>query len=277
VVTGISGLTIEVSGEGHDIVVDPSARMAGAHLRVKGAPVTVRIGPRVVGGKLDIEVTNGGRLEIGADTTFETAVLVAQASALVIGEDCLIAGQVEIRTSDRHAIYDLDTGQRVNPDRAIRIGDHVWLGKYVLVLKGATIGSGSVVGTRSLVTGTIPPLSTAAGSPARVLRSGTIWTRKLGAGDVEADAAAMKVVAAVRRQEQAASATTTGPRRLRALRRRIRRLIRGLIRRPAPVRAPSAAFSRSLPGTPVAALVPLPRPAGSGARIEPRHRHRGRP
>ena len=51
------------------------------------------------------------------------------------------------------------------------IGDHVWLGEKVCVLKGVDIGKHSVIGAGSVVTKNIPPYSIAAGCPARVLKT----------------------------------------------------------------------------------------------------------
>lgn len=53
----------------------------------------------------------------------------------------------------------------------VRIGADVWLGEKASVLRGADIGSGSVVGSQALVKGHIPPFSIAVGSPARVVAS----------------------------------------------------------------------------------------------------------
>ncbi len=51
------------------------------------------------------------------------------------------------------------------------IGDRVWLGARVVVLKGVTIGDGTVVGAGSVVTRSLPPGVVAVGVPARVVRT----------------------------------------------------------------------------------------------------------
>ncbi len=52
----------------------------------------------------------------------------------------------------------------------IVIADKVWLGMNVTVLKGVTIGEGSVVAAGSIVTKNVPPWTLVAGNPARIIR-----------------------------------------------------------------------------------------------------------
>lgn len=49
----------------------------------------------------------------------------------------------------------------------IVIDDDVWLGAGVVVLDGARIGKGAVVGAMSLVRGDIPPFGIFVGNPIR--------------------------------------------------------------------------------------------------------------
>lgn len=55
--------------------------------------------------------------------------------------------------------------------KEVTLEDNVWLPWRVFIMPGTTIGKDSIIGANSLVNGTIPPNSLAAGSPAKVLRN----------------------------------------------------------------------------------------------------------
>ena len=50
------------------------------------------------------------------------------------------------------------------------IGHDVWLGHGSVVLPGVTVGSGAIIGTRSVVTKDVPPYAIVAGNPGKVIR-----------------------------------------------------------------------------------------------------------
>ena len=50
------------------------------------------------------------------------------------------------------------------------IENDVWIGYEALILPGAKIGNGAIIGARAVVAGTIPPYAIAVGNPARVIR-----------------------------------------------------------------------------------------------------------
>jgi acetyltransferase-like isoleucine patch superfamily enzyme len=54
--------------------------------------------------------------------------------------------------------------------RPISIGSNVWIGFDSCVLPGVTIGEGSIVGARSVITTDVPPFTIVAGNPARIVR-----------------------------------------------------------------------------------------------------------
>jgi acetyltransferase-like isoleucine patch superfamily enzyme len=56
------------------------------------------------------------------------------------------------------------------PAQPIRIERNVWIGFDACILPGVTIGEGSIVGARSVVTENVPAFTVMAGNPARVIR-----------------------------------------------------------------------------------------------------------
>ena len=62
------------------------------------------------------------------------------------------------------------SSRRIIDDQDIIVEDDVWIGARAIILKGVTIGKGSVVGAGAVVTKTIPPYSIVGGVPAKILR-----------------------------------------------------------------------------------------------------------
>lgn len=137
---------------------------------VMGRDAAVSIGPRCSFDRFTtLEVA--GSLSIGSDTVIGHDVTIATRSRVSIGCDCLIAELVSIRDHD-HGTRDEQVPMRSQPERvaAVNIESDVWLGSKVTVLRGVTIGSGTVVGANSVVTKSLPSGVVAAGVPARVIR-----------------------------------------------------------------------------------------------------------
>lgn len=110
------------------------------------------------------------------DATF---VIEGPGSTVAVGRRCLLSWGSHFRTSDSHAIIDLDSGKRINLPQPLVLGPHVWVGQEALVLSGLTIGQGAIIGARAVVTRDVAPCSLAAGVPARVLRENVSWTLSL--------------------------------------------------------------------------------------------------
>jgi len=56
------------------------------------------------------------------------------------------------------------------------IEEHVWIGLRCIILKVAVIGRGAVVGAGCVLAKAVPANSIVVGNPARVVRSGVVWT-----------------------------------------------------------------------------------------------------
>lgn len=123
-----------------------------------------------VGRGCRLGVNRGGRLTVGASTSFTDSCFVAASESITIGRDCAISWNVTIFDDDGH-------GPGSPPYSApIVIGDRVWIGCNAMILKGVTIGDGSIVAAGAVVTRSCPPRSLLAGVPARVIRRDVAWT-----------------------------------------------------------------------------------------------------
>ncbi len=118
-----------------------------------------------------------GKIEIGESTAIQPFVHIGAVERVSIGRSCLFGSHVFITDHDHRPS---SPGDAVFESRQVAVApvcieDRVWLGEFVGVLKGVTIGEGSIVGAGSVVTRDLPPFSIATGSPARVIRR---WDRE---------------------------------------------------------------------------------------------------
>lgn len=119
-------------------------------------------------------------IKIGENTTFVNAhiAVTENGKSIEIGNDCMLAYDIEIRTGDSHSIIDVNTDNRINHAQNVKICDHVWIGADVKILKGVSIGKNSIIGTGSIVTNSIPDNCVAAGIPAKIIRNNVTWERE---------------------------------------------------------------------------------------------------
>ncbi len=155
------------------------ADRVGLGVRIWGTAVvrnygTLWIGDRVriVANLLPVElaVGRGARLEIGNGTYINYGTSIGATLSIRIGANCSIGTNSTLIDNDFHSL-DPEHRNEVPPSAPIVLEDNVWLGLRVIVLRGVTIGQGSVIGAGSVVTRSIPPRSLAAGQPARVIRA----------------------------------------------------------------------------------------------------------
>ena len=95
-------------------------------------------------------------------------------NAIKIGEDCLFADQIELWASDSHTIYNKED-EIINKEKPVIIGNKVWVGSRVIILKGITIADGSIIGMGSLVVNDVPATCVSVGSPNRVIKENIRW------------------------------------------------------------------------------------------------------
>ena len=111
----------------------------------------------------------GAKIKIGKRSGFSGTVISA-AQSIEIGDDVLCGANVTITDTDWHHIDRAMEGKENAPCAPVVIGDNVWLGLNVTILKGVSIGKGSVIAPYSVVTKDIPEGVLAGGQPAKVIK-----------------------------------------------------------------------------------------------------------
>jgi acetyltransferase-like isoleucine patch superfamily enzyme len=174
-------LKVQFLGKGASLKIAGIPRSCTNMIIQLGSGSSVSIGEGCGLSNTYIYTKSDGHIQIGRDSTFTTRVriIMHEPSRVCIGNDCMIASDVQFMTSDVHTIFSTTSGRRLNYPKDIIIGDHVWIALQTFIMKGTSIGSGSVIGLRSVVTSSIPACCLAVGSPARVVRQGISWDRKL--------------------------------------------------------------------------------------------------
>lgn len=104
------------------------------------------------------------------------SVFYCTEAPLIIGKKVIFGPRPTIITGDHRvdvigSKYIVDSNDKLPENYApVVIEDDVWIGAYVTILKGVTIGRGSVIAAGAVVTKSYPPYSIIGGVPAKVLK-----------------------------------------------------------------------------------------------------------
>ena len=152
--------TIKIRGNGNHLVIEEGCTIGkGCSFWLEGNNNTIIIGKKT---------TMTMRCHFNAQE---------HDTKIIVGEDCMFSNTIIVRTSDSHPIYDKE-GNRINPAKDIIIGKHVWIAPSSVIMKGANIGDGCIIGSHSMVNKNVPSNSLSVGMPSKVVKEGVVWTRK---------------------------------------------------------------------------------------------------
>jgi virginiamycin A acetyltransferase len=121
-----------------------------------------------------------GNVSIGAGTTINSGCAIYTGNGVRIGRRCAIAANCtfapvnhEYRDPDRPIVE-----QKFMPSRGgVVVEDDVWIGANAVLLDGAVLRRGCVVGAGAVVRSEIPENAVCVGVPARVIsRRGHRWS-----------------------------------------------------------------------------------------------------
>lgn len=154
------------------------ATAVGRRVRVWGRPHVRNWGRMVIGDRVQLVATlspialiagSDGLLEIGDGAYINYGCNISAEQHIRIGPRCNLGTDVIMMDNDYHRLEPERRNERP-PSAPIILEENVWIGARAIVLRGVTIGAGSVIAAGSIVTRDVPPRSVAAGNPARVIK-----------------------------------------------------------------------------------------------------------
>lgn len=157
-------LHIVINGSDNEVVIDD-----GVHIR----SLAITIGESGASPK-----AHHTRVHIGEKCTFaKTSIFTSHSNTEIeIGARCMFSSNVYIRHTDSHPIYELNGKHHINHVEKLKIGDHVWVGIGVNILKNVQIADDCILGAHAVIAKSFSEAHCAiAGNPAKIIRRGITW------------------------------------------------------------------------------------------------------
>ena len=117
-------------------------------------------------------LTPAARIKVGDNVGMSGSTLLAR-DKIIIGDNVLLGANCTITDSEHHS---LNVKDRISGKSdsiltmPVSIGNNVWLGMNVIVLKGVSIGDNTIIGAGSVVVKSLPSNVIAAGNPAKIIK-----------------------------------------------------------------------------------------------------------
>ncbi len=128
----------------------------------------------------DVEVFVNATLSLGNDVLLGENCLLYCMKKIEIGDNVRLPFQTSIMDTDFHYTLSIEKRAIYPKEKAIKIGNNVWVGNRATIKKGAVLPDYTIVaGSYSLVTkdfSDLPPFSIVGGVPAKLIKSGSVRT-----------------------------------------------------------------------------------------------------
>lgn len=171
---------LRIRGNNNIVSIDDTNTFEKSEIIIHGNNNSVTIG-KASGGILHIEIlADNCLIEIGDKSGFTGAQICLRDnnSQVSFGQDCIVAKDTRFYCTDFHSIVEMDTKKPINQGHSIVIGNHVWIGEGVKVLKNTKIADNIIVGISSVVCKDLEESYAAyAGAPAILRKKNIGWQR----------------------------------------------------------------------------------------------------
>lgn len=127
----------------------------------------------------------GGKIFVGQNTYIGPGTVIQAKENITIGDNVIIANNVVIMDNNNHPtdpqmrikmsacddfLHDELWSWKYSDSAPVIIEENVWIGRDARIMKGVTIGKGSIVALGAIVTHDVPPYCVVAGNPAKVVK-----------------------------------------------------------------------------------------------------------
>lgn len=174
----ISGYDIIFKGNNNivEITDNITNRRRKVFIKFYSSDNNVKFGANISGEWYICAYEGNGKLEVGDNTSCCSIYISLVGNYLKIGTDCMISNNV-VFWADGHSVIDANSKLPINlPKKDCIIGNHVWLGERVTILKNAEIPNNCIVGIPSVVTKKFTePNCLIAGNPALIKKRNINW------------------------------------------------------------------------------------------------------
>ncbi len=175
-----------ILGNNNTILID-STVSGSIKLKINGNNNKITIGRKSIINGLIIEIgnnlfANNTVVDIGNFFSIEPNakfILPNSFNKLKIGNNCLLSNSITIRCGELpHLIFDLNSGDYIDLQELVYIGNHCWIGEKVYMTKNAYIGDENIVAACSVVTRKFNiKNSVLGGNPAKIVKKDIQWIR----------------------------------------------------------------------------------------------------
>ena len=117
-----------------------------------------------------LNIIDDGKIIIGDHVGINGTTIVSR-DKIILGDNCMIGPNTIIIDHDGHDLWPVEKRwEGKGKSEPIKIGNNVWIGMNSMILKGVTIGDGTVIAAGSVIVKNCDNNSLYAGNPAKKIK-----------------------------------------------------------------------------------------------------------
>ena len=187
----LENVNIRFFGKNNILFCENGVKLVNCNIIFKGNNSLIYLSSSKGNYSLNLHVVHDSVVYIGKNNDLipPININVQEHQNFILGDDCSIGSNTNIRTGDAHLIYDKESKNRLNNGASVIIGDHVWLGHQIYLDKGVIIGSGAIIENNSYVQSNAILKSNCiySGNPAELMKKGVFFTKDYSANFTKED------------------------------------------------------------------------------------------